>query len=384
MPSVQENERARRALSRLRQPRTGGLESNAPAPDLTDARIKTSLDAALERFRKIAERTTSGRQEVAQEQKRVLDDAKEALKRLAVDGEAATLSQRHIIGLEAIVVPDGTRPALFVRDDDVDPGVPQAGSWTARIATLRDRIGEVAESVGRINSAIGFPNYAGTGFVVADGLILTNKHVLELLAGSPDPRDDGTWTFQKPVTIDFAAEYGSARTKSFKVTGVRYASPDRIDQVLNLSNLDMALLDVETINGDGEPLPPPLRFSTHLKSVGTQSDIYVMGYPARPWDEVGKVLMVVFQDEYFVKRFAPGYVERHPDDVDDGGHHRVFTHDASTLHGNSGSCVIEFRIEGRAVVGLHFAGIESSENYAHSIARIKDLLTNHGVVVQDQ
>jgi hypothetical protein len=108
-----------------------------------------------------------------------------------------------------------------------------------------------------------------------------------------------------------------------------------------------------------------------------------MGYPARPLDEVGEVLMRVFQDEYFVKRFAPGFVAKAPNEMDDGGHNRVFTHDSSTLGGNSGSCVIEFRIQGKAAVGLHFGGQQRLENYAHSIARIKDLLIEHGAVVQD-
>jgi hypothetical protein len=86
-----------------------------------------------------------------------------------------------------------------------------------------------------------------------------------------------------------------------------------------------------------------------------------MGYPARPFNEVAEVLMTVFQDEYFVKRFAPGVIEASPDDVDDGNHRRVFTHDASTLGGNSGSCVVEFGVQGRSVVGLHFGGIQRGE-----------------------
>jgi V8-like Glu-specific endopeptidase len=391
MARVMQTSDARRALNRLRRvggnPRGGlegaGLEGVSSGPDLTDDRIKTSLDAARERFREIAERTGQGRDEVSEAQKQVLEDAEDALTRLAVDGESANLSDRHMIGLEAIVVPDGTRPALFVRDDDVDPVVAEAGSWQARISTLRDQIGVVAESVGRINIPVGFPNYAGTGFVVADGLVLTNKHVLEFLTGGPDPQPDGTWRFLKPVTIDFAAEFESKRTKSFKVKGVRFASADRINNMLNPANLDVALLDVEHTNENHESLPSPLILSSRLQSVGTQAEVYVMGYPARPLDEVGEVLMRVFQDEYFVKRFAPGFVAKDPDEMDDGGHNRVFTHDSSTLGGNSGSCVIEFRIQGKAAVGLHFGGQKRLENYAHSIARIKDVLVEHGAVIQD-
>ena len=69
--------------------------------------------------------------------------------------------------------------------------------------------------------------------------------------------------------------------------------------------------------------------------------------------------------------------------MQDQGHHRVFTHDASTLGGNSGSCVVEFRVQGKSVVGLHFGGAKRQENYAHSIARIEDVLAAHGATLQD-
>jgi len=370
-----------RAINRLRRP-PEGLESIGTGPDLSDDRIKTSVEAARERFRRIAERAAREGEDVTPEQQRVLEDAEAALKVLATEGESADLSDQQRVGLEAIIVPDGTRPALFVQDDDVDPGAAEAGTWQGRISGFRLELSTVAQSVGRINAKIRFPDYAGTGWVVGDGLILTNRHVLEFLVGGPDPQPDGSWRFLKPVTIDFAAEFERPRERSFKVTGVEFASPDRINGVLKPSNLDVALLKVETNNGV-EHLPPPLPLSRRMKALDTQSEIYVMGYPARPNDEFGEVLMKVFRDEFFVKRFAPGFVEAPPDQVDDGGHGRVFTHDSSTLGGNSGSCVIEFRIQGRAAVGLHFGGLARKENFAHSLARLEAVLTEHGVTFQD-
>jgi hypothetical protein len=368
-------------LKRLRAPvATPGLEStDADSPDLSDDRIRTSLDAARERFRRIAER--AGEAGLTDEQRQVLEDAEAALQRLASEGETADLDDRQMIGLEAVIVPDGTRPALFVRDDRVDPRASDAGTWSSAIARLADGITLVARSVGRINSEIGFPNFAGTGFVVAPGLVLTNRHVLEALAG-PDPQPDGRWRFRKPVTIDFAAEFQRDRTRTFKVTDVAFASDDRIRGLLNPSNLDVALLTVETDNGV-ENLPPPLPLIRRLAPLNPQSDVFVMGYPARPRDEVGEVLMRVFQDEYFVKRFAPGFVDEGPDTFDDGGHRRVFTHDSSTLGGNSGSCVVEFRLSGSPVVGLHFGGLKRVQNFAHSTARIEEVLAAHGAVFRD-
>jgi hypothetical protein len=163
---------------------------------------------------------------------------------------------------------------------------------------------------------------------------------------------------------------------------VKFASPDKINGILKPSNLDVALLTVDTNNGT-EDLPPPLPLSRKVNSLSTQAPLYVMGYPARPNDEFGEVLMRVFRDEFFVKRFAPGFVEAPAGQVANDPQGRVFTHDSSTLGGNSGSCVIEFNIQGKAAVGLHFGGLARDENYGHSLERLHDLLTEEGATFQD-
>ena len=245
---------AQRALQRLRTPTTSaGLESLEPdTPDLSDDRIKTSVEWARERFRQIVDRSSQSGSELTADQQQVLADAEEALQRLATEGDAADLTDQQMIGLEAVIVPDGTRPALFVQDDDVNPLAVDAGTWKDSISTLRDGIAAVAPSVGRINAELGFPNYAGTGFVVAPDLILTNRHVLEALAGGADPQPNGTWRFLKPVTIDFAAEFQRDRRRIFKVTGVAFASPDiaqeRMRGVISTENLDDLLDALAKVN----------------------------------------------------------------------------------------------------------------------------------------
>ena len=79
---------------------TGGTDT---APDLTDDCIKTSVDAARERFRRIAERAAREGEDVTAEQRRVLEDAEAALKALAAEGESAQLSDQQRVGLEAII-----------------------------------------------------------------------------------------------------------------------------------------------------------------------------------------------------------------------------------------------------------------------------------------
>ena len=54
-------------------------------------------------------------------------------------------------------------------------------------------------------------------------------------------------------------------------------------------------------------------------------------------------------------------------------------HDASTLGGNSGSCVVD--LETNQVIGLHFAGLYMQYNEALALWRLVDdpLLTRAGV-----
>ena len=48
----------------------------------------------------------------------------------------------------------------------------------------------------------------------------------------------------------------------------------------------------------------------------------------------------------------------------------ILTHDASTLGGNSGSALVDYDADGRALLGLHFAGRQERQNWAHSLERI--------------
>ena len=80
--------------------------------------------------------------------------------------------------LEALVQLEG-RPALRLTDDGVDPNDPELGEWQGAVV-LHPTFAQLQRSVGRIDMAAGV--HAGTGFVVGDGLVMTNRHVLETLA----------------------------------------------------------------------------------------------------------------------------------------------------------------------------------------------------------
>ena len=73
------------------------------------------------------------------------------------------------------------------------------------------------------------------------------------------------------------------------------------------------------------------------------------------------------------KRFSPGTVIGWRDV-------NVFTHDASTLPGSSGSCIVDF--EDRRVVGLHYGGRYKDQNYAVSLWKFREdaVLKDNGIV----
>jgi len=68
----------------------------------------------------------------------------------------------------------------------------------------------------------------------------------------------------------------------------------------------------------------------------------------------------IFSGVYDVKRLQPGVVREEQPRA------RRFSHDASTLGGNSGSCVLD--LQTHSVVGLHYSGRYLRANYAVNLA----------------
>ena len=56
----------------------------------------------------------------------------------------------------------------------------------------------------------------------------------------------------------------------------------------------------------------------------------------------------------------------------------VVNHDATTLGGSSGSCVVDFANDGATVMGLHFGGKSRAENWAHALAALRPELEAQG------
>lgn len=287
-----------------------------------------------------------------------LESARDQLVELAADGteqgEAATgaldpllagevATEDGLDGLEAIVLPK-LRPVVDVVNGDYH-APPSPWGHLAKPAA-KEVIRPALKSIGRIE----LPDhpklpYAGTGFVVGEGLMMTNRHVALLFAQGHGLRE---LRFQPGLTaaVDFVREVVPSDPILLEVRGVRMIHP----------YWDMALLEVAGAH------PAPLELDPIDPAALTGADVVVVGYPAQDSRNDLALQHRIFHGIFEVKRLQPGHATGRRSVASYGRTVRALSHDASTLGGNSGSAVLSVAT-GR-VVGLHFAGVYLESNYA--------------------
>ena len=270
-----------------------------------------------------------------------IDSGLEKLSEDRVD--AVTPEERF--ALEAIVLPQN-RPVVFVRDngyDDLD------SPWTdLNGAEVRSRISKLLPAIGRIELPLSpLIPYGGTGFLVGNGLLMTNRHVAKLFSeglGTQIRYQAGGAGVDFKKQVDIPPE---DRSTYFVVRGVQMIHP----------YWDMALLKV-----DGLMVETMLPLSTKSPEDLMDRNIVVIGYPARDDRNDLDLQDKIFERQYYVKRLQPGMV-RHRERIQSFENVVLaLTHDASTLGGNSGSAVID--VESGKVIALHFGGQYLKANYA--------------------
>jgi hypothetical protein len=265
-----------------------------------------------------------------------------AVRKISKHGEQAELEPDEITGLEAIVQIEG-RPAILIQEGHF---FPPPVSWQI-LEQSRQSIETNCKSVGRIELK-GHPSldWVGTGFLVADEVIMTNRHVAKEFCTMGSRK---RWTVDAGITarIDYVEEMATVDSAEFvlkKIIGVH-------------ENLDMALFRVEKISSDGDNCPEPLPVSSKPPDQGVGCRIYCVGYPA--WDgrrNDPEIMRKIFSNIFDVKRLQPGELMQVIEAE------KIFMHDCSTLGGNSGSCVID--LQTGQVIGLHFGGRYQQGNYA--------------------
>lgn len=267
----------------------------------------------------------------------------EAAATKVVDGRP--LNEAELFALEAIIIPD-KRPAVLIQSGDY---VIDNATWE-HIGTdaVRSLLKPAIEAICRIEVP-GHPSlpYAGTGFLVGDNLLMTNRHVAEIFSSGLG-RKNISLVRDMRTEVDFLKEAGSDDQRVFTVSEVLMVHP----------YWDMALLRINGLPADH----PRLRLSLRAPEEMFDQDIVVIGYPANDPRNPPDILNQVFGGVFQVKRLQPGKI---------GGtgktaHHPRYNyqsygklvptvlHNASTLGGNSGSAILDPATG--EVVGLHFAG----------------------------
>lgn len=248
--------------------------------------------------------------------------------------------------LEAVVHKE-FRPALLVRGNIFDlPPAP----WL-HLEALRQPFKPLLEAIGRVEVAGSSLPFCGTGFLVGDGLMLTNRHVAEVFTSGVGASTRLNFLPDRVASMNTGREVVPAAGVTFKVVKVLLVHP----------HWDAALLRVEPERPDAL-VPAPLPLCAAAPRQLADREVVVAGYPYWSDFHEAAVLQQIFGGILGVKRLQPGKLMR-IEALGSYGHTvDALLHDASTLGGNSGSAVID--VATRQVLALHFAGSYLVTNYS--------------------
>jgi endonuclease G len=289
----------------------------------------------------------------------------EYIKRV-VEGASMVGSGLSDSAMEAVIL-DFLRPCLLIKNDSFS--IPDSDTWKSKLDPYRKMLERRIPSVGRVEFKY-HPKlkWGGTGWLVSENIIITNRHVAAIFAnksasGITFARNSMGATIE--AFVDFNEEYQSGRN----------AIEVGVEQVLYLADEthpDIAILKLSPGN-QFEPIPI---FTGELKA---GAEIAVIGYPA--YDPIRNPLKPedvsrIFGNIFEYKRLSPGLI------LNNDLTANVFSHDATTLGGNSGSVVLDLKT-GHAA-GLHFSGVFHESNMAVNSAAILRALSKTSIVVNSK
>jgi endonuclease G len=230
------------------------------------------------------------------------------------------------IALESIVL-RRTRPVLAIRDNDTKlEFIDKADSdiWLTRLTTAKPLLDNAIRAVGRIDLQGARLDWVGTGWLVAENILVTNRHVAREFATR---KGDG-YTFQTGLNgpmsadIDFLQEIDNPARLVFRLIKPLYIEEE--------PGPDLSFFEVEITSGNSK-LAVPIGLAAQI---AVTQNVATIGYPAYDSRIPEPSLMEdIFGKTYNKKRLAPGGVtEVEPTRI---------LHNCTTLGGNSGSAVID-------------------------------------------
>ena len=251
-----------------------------------------------------------------------------------------------------------TRPVLAIRgnvttlqfDDPADSDI-----WKARLEAARPFLDKAVRAVGRINLTGADLDWVGTGWLVADNTLVTNRHVAERFVA----RDGRGFTFSMgqggriTAGIDFLQEVDNLDELVFKLV--------RPLHVEDAGGPDISFFEVEVTSGDTR-LATPIALAAQPRTTNNAATIGYPAYDSRIREP--ELMEDIFGKVYNKKRLAPGGVTRFEE--------VRLLHNCSTLGGNSGSAVVD--LDTGEALGLHFSGKFLDTNYAVRADVVKRVL----------
>lgn len=267
--------------------------------------------------------------------------AQKALDRLK-EGKRPTPKQ--LAALEFVIrlmrpVPLSRQGTLDSLAAEVAPSFPD---WTG----FQKSVKPFLYSIGRIDL---WPKESvGTGFLISDGVLVTNKHVLDHVS-------KGTGALEKgQAVVRFRYEFGTPdEEEPVNITGVLAVHDE----------LDIALLKVDKQNFTDAWQP----LAVEQTPLEAGHPVVAIGYPFDDSKRNPLFISAVFENKFGVKRAAPGEVA--------GFSRQSIFHDCSTLGGNSGSPILSMKTS--RVVGLHRDGYFLYRNEAVDGASLGEFVQPH-------
>jgi endonuclease G len=251
-----------------------------------------------------------------------------------------------------------TRPVLAIHSNVttlqfVDPA--DSEIWKARLEGGRPFLDKAIRAVGRINLTGADLDWIGTGWLVADNTLVTNRHVAERFVA----RDGSGFTFSMgpggriAADIDFLQEVDNLDALVFKLV--------RPLHVEDASGPDLSFFEVEVVSGNTK-LAAPIALAAQPRTTNNAATIGYPAYDSRIREP--ELMEDIFGKVYNKKRLAPGGVTKLEE--------IRLLHNCSTLGGNSGSAVVD--LDSGEALGLHFSGKFLDTNYAVRADVVKRVL----------
>lgn len=358
--------------------RGGGESSDAAAIESSRTRVGPPGNADVQAIRRqlmharksdTPRAAIAGRDEAAEVTAiatALVERARTVMTALESGASTGSIDLADAVALESVIRTRG-RPALRILGDEVESlssdKHPGSGFWRPLLNDHEAQLAQVANVTGAVmarDKLTGAPPWVqGTAWLIKPDLAITNRHVVfppspgvRLAKRQPAKATEARIKDDFELVLDFAFDDGPARNIQRLVTGIPYVAEER-------DPVDVAILQLAPAASVASPLELAL-----APNVARQ--LYVIGHPG-PIPDVPDKVLAVFGTPNGRKRVCFG--ELMPADTVGPGE---FGHDASTIGGFSGSCVLAFTSS--SVVALHYYGDPLRGNRAITAATLRSHL----------